>query len=205
MTTYYKDGFFDDADGGFVPESAVEISQDKYIELLNGQSQGKQIIADKTGYPVLIEPAPTAYHELKDGKWVISASNQTALLAEKREQLIVSIDDKATAIYRLWTRFESEYKARKDAAEQFKNGGYKGEPSVYITSFAIPAGLDNKSATDIILQQAAGLQKLQDHLAALRMRKYNLKHPGLTIEQMQSIHDEIVNEMNGLVEAYNNG
>lgn len=38
MTIYYKNGFFDDTDGGFVPESAVEISQDKYIELLNGQS-----------------------------------------------------------------------------------------------------------------------------------------------------------------------
>lgn len=205
MTMYYLNGFYDDTDGGFVPEGAVKISEDLYRTLLDGQAQGKQIIADKNGYPVLIEPAPTAYHELKDGKWVISAPNQTALLAEKREQLIASIDDKATAIYSLWTRFESEYKARKEAAEQFKNGGYKGEPSVYITSFAIPAGLDNKSATDIILQQAAGLQKLQDHLAAVRMRKYNLKHPGLTIEQMQSIHDEIVNEMNGLVEAYNNG
>ena len=29
MTMYFKDGFFDDSYGGFVPEGAVEISQDK--------------------------------------------------------------------------------------------------------------------------------------------------------------------------------
>ncbi len=64
MTMYYKNGFFDDSYGGFVPEGAVEISQETYLELLNGQAQGKQIIADNTGYPALIEPQPSAAHEL---------------------------------------------------------------------------------------------------------------------------------------------
>lgn len=87
----------------------------------------------------------------------------------------------------------------------FKASGYKGEPSIYIASFATPAGVDNKTATDIILQQAAGLQKLQDHLAALRMRKYELKHPNLTLEQLQAIRDDIIKQMDELMEAYNNG
>ena len=42
MTMYYKNGFFNDTDGSFVPEGAVEISQDKYIELLNGQAKGNK-------------------------------------------------------------------------------------------------------------------------------------------------------------------
>ena len=93
MTMYFKDGFFDDSYGGFVPEGAVEISQDKYIELINGQSQGKQIIADKTGNPVLIDPQPSAAHvlNLDTQTWEISVEKQTALLAETQTRLIANI------------------------------------------------------------------------------------------------------------------
>ena len=207
MTIYYKDGFFDDADGGFVPESAVEISQDKYIELLNGQSQGKQIIADKTGYPVLIDPQPSAAHELNHDtlQWAISSEKQTALLAETQNQLIANIDSHAATIYSTWTRFESEYRERQAAAEAYKSANYEGECSRYITDFAKRAGLDNKTATNLILTQAAGLEKLQVELANQRMRKYELKQPNITLEQLQSIHNDIIKKMDSLMEAYNNG
>ena len=96
MTIYYKNGFFDDAEGGFVPESAVEISQDKYIDLINGQSQGKQIIADKTGYPVLIDPQPSAAHvlNLETLTWEISPEKLTSLLAERKTHLLNVIANK---------------------------------------------------------------------------------------------------------------
>lgn len=207
MTIYYKDGFFDDAFGGFVPEGAVEISQDKYIELLNGQSQGKQIIANKTGYPVLIDPQPSAAHELNHDtlQWEISAEKQTALLADTQTQLIANIDEHAAKIYSTWTRFESEYRERQTAAEAFKSANYEGDCSRYITDFAKRANLTNQAATDLILLQAAGLEKLQVELANQRMRKYELKVPNLTLEQMQSIHDDIIKQMDNLMEAYQNG
>ena len=207
MTMYFKDGFFDNTDGGFVPESAVEISQDKYIELLNGQSQGKQIIADKTGYPVLIDPQPSAAHELNRDTltWVISAEKQTALFAETQTRLIANIDEHAAKIYSTWTRFESEYRERQAAAEAFKAANYEGECSRYITDFAQRARLDNKTATNLILTQAAGLEKLQMELANQRMRKYELQAPNLTLEQLQSIHDDIIKQMDNLMEAYQNG
>ena len=138
-------------------------------------------------------------------KWVKDEAKQAELNAHTLQQLTESIDNKATTIYTTWTRFESEYKARQAAAEAFKAANYQGEPSIYITSFAVPAGVDNKTATDIILQQAAGLQKLQDHLSVLRMRKYELKHPDLTTAQMQAIHDDIIKKMDDLMEAYQNG
>nr|DAT56572.1 MAG TPA: tail fiber assembly protein [Caudoviricetes sp.] len=155
------------------------------------------------GYTAI--PPESELCEWDGSAWVIPPEKMTALLAEKRAQLIDEIDKKAETIYSVWTRFEAEYKARKEAAEVFKASGYKGEPSIYITSFATPAGVDNKTATDIILQQAAGLQKLQDHLAALRMRKYELKHTNLTLEQLQAIRDDIIKQMDELMEAYNNG
>lgn len=207
MTMYFKDGFFDDSYGGFVPEGAVEISQDKYIELLNGQSQGKQIIADKTGNPVLIEPQPSTAHvlNLDTLTWDISVEKQTALLADTQTRLIANIDEHAAKIYSTWTRFESEYRERKAAAEAFKAANYEGECSRYISDFAQRAKLDNKTATNLILTQAAGLEKLQVELANQRMRKYELKQSNLTLEQMQSIHDDIIKQMDSLMEAYNNG
>ena len=207
MTMYFKDGFFDDSYGGFVPEGAVEVSQDKYIELLNGQSQGKQIIADKTGNPVLIDPQPSAAHELNLDTltWEISAEKQTALLAETQTRLIGNIDEHAAKIYSTWTRFESEYRERQAAAEAFKAANYEGECSRYISDFAQRAKLDNKTATNLILTQAAGLEKLQVELANQRMRKYELKAPNLMLEQLQSIHDDIIKQMDSLMEAYQNG
>ena len=207
MTMYFKDGFFDDSYGGFVPESAVEISQDKYIELLNGQAQGKQIVSNKQGEPVLIEPQPSPAHELNLDtlKWEISPEKQTALLAETQTRLIANIDEHAAKIYRTWTRFESEYRERQAAAEAFKAANYEGECSRYITDFAQRARLDNKTATNLILTQATGLEKLQVELANQRMRKYELKAPNLTLEQLQSIHDDIIKQMDSLMEAYQNG
>ena len=206
MTMYYKNGFYDSTDG-YVPDGAVEISQDKYIELLNGQSQGKQIIADKTGYPVLIDPQPSAAHvlNLDTLKWEISSQKQTALLAETQSRLIANIDEHAAKIYSTWTRFESEYRERQAAAEAFKAANYEGECSRYITDFAQRARLDNKTATNLILTQAAGLEKLQMELANQRMRKYEFQAPNLTLEQLQSIHDDIIKQMDNLMEAYQNG
>ena len=207
MTMYFKDGFFDDAYGGFVPEGAVEISQDKYIELINGQSQGKQIIADKIGYPVLIDPQPSAAHvlNLETLTWEISGEKQAALLADAQTRFIANVDEHAAKIYSTWTRFESEYRERQTAAEAFKAANYEGECSRYISDFAQRARLDNKTATNLILTQAAGLEKLQVELANQRMRKYELKTPNLTLEQLQSIHDDIIKQMDNLMEAYQNG
>ena len=149
---------------------------------------------------------PESEHEEWDGKaWVIPPEKLTALLTEKRDNLIGQIDNHAATIYSQWTRFESEYRERQTAAEAYKSANYEGDCSRYITDFAKRAGLDNKTATNLILTQAAGLEKLQVELANQRMRKYELKAPGLTLEQMQSIYDDIIKQMDALMEAYKNG
>lgn len=52
---YYNSGFYDDRFSN-IPESAVEISEEIYLELLEGQSNGKVIVSDKNGQPILVEP-----------------------------------------------------------------------------------------------------------------------------------------------------
>ena len=120
---YFKNGFFDDAYGSFVPEGAVEISQDKYIELINGQSQGKQIIANKTGNPVLIDPQPSAAHvlNLDTLTWEISSEKQTALFAQQKEGLLNKLANKADQLKNSLlagypqTEIESFYRQEKEA------------------------------------------------------------------------------------------
>lgn len=203
-----KDGHFELIDSDFIAlynidkSTLIELTDTQYAHYLMLNSDD---ITFKDGTFHARSFRPSAAHEWDGKAWEIPPEKLTALLAEKRAQLIDEIDKKAETIYSVWTRFEAEYKARKEAAEVFKASGYKGEPSIYITSFATPAGVDNKTATEIILQQAAGLQKLQDHLAALRMRKYELKHPNLTLEQLQAISDDIIKQMDELMEAYKNG
>ncbi|WP_238326967.1 phage tail protein [Rodentibacter pneumotropicus] len=94
MAIYYKDGFYHDDFGGFVPKGAVEISEEKYVELLEGQAKGKQIIGDSTGNPVLVEPQPSPAHELKEGEWIISPEKQTALFTQRKTALLRRIADK---------------------------------------------------------------------------------------------------------------
>ncbi len=141
---------------------------------------------------------------LKGGQYVL-VDKDTGVNQEVVKKLMDGIDDHAAKIYSTWTRFESEYRERQAAAEAFKSANYEGECSRYISDFAQRARLDNKTATNLILTQAAGLEKLQVELANQRMRKYELKAPNLTLEQLQSIHDDIIKQMDNLMEEYQNG
>lgn len=110
MAIFYKDGFYDDSLGGSVPDGAVEISQEIYIELIESQSQGKKIIPNESGYPVLVDLAPSEFHELKNGKWIISPENLTALLNQKKNELLQLIAIKTDS-------FKAQYLAGYSQAE----------------------------------------------------------------------------------------
>ncbi|MFC1059574.1 hypothetical protein ACFGW1_01870 [Pasteurella multocida] len=199
MTIFYKDGFYIEEQE--IPSSAVEITEQRYIELLNGQSSGKVIISDRSGNPILIDPAPSQFHELVDGVWTISVEKQTQLKHDLIQKLTNNIDNTAAYILSKWTRFTEEYKLREAAAIAFKETGFTGDVSIYISSFATVAGLDNQSATLLILQQAQSLRTLQEQLAVQRMRKYELKHEELSDEDLRRIHDDIISKMQALAEV----
>ncbi|WP_239991511.1 hypothetical protein [Haemophilus haemolyticus] len=203
-----KDGHFELIDSDFIElynidkSTLIELTDTQYAHYLTLNSDD---IKFKDGTFHARPFRPSAAHEWDGKAWVISQEKMTALLAETQNQLIANIDSHAATIYSTWTRFQSEYRERQAAAEAFKSANYEGECSRYITDFAQRAGLDNKTATNLILTQAAGLEKLQVELANQRMRKYELKAPGLTLEQMQATYDDIIKQMDALMEAYKNG
>lgn len=177
----------------------VEMEVENESELDN-----KQLIQFQKQY-ILVAKQPTELHKWNGNSWIVDEKKKTEIKLELIKNLVHSIDDTAANISSRWTRFAEEYKEREAAAEAFKAANYEGECSRYISDFAQRTRLDNKTATNLILTQAAGLKKLQMELANQRMRKYELKAPNLTIEQMQSIHDDIIKQMDNLMEAYQNG
>ncbi|CWX16193.1 TPA: hypothetical protein ACPIZ7_001725 [Haemophilus influenzae] len=160
----------------------------------------KQLIDFKSQY-ILVDRQPTELHKWNGITWVIDEKKKTEIKRKLIKNLVDSIDDTAANISARWTRFAEEYKEREAAAEAFKAANYEGECSRYISDFAQRARLDNKTATNLILTQAAGLKKLQMELANQRMRKYELKHEELSEEELQQIHNDIIRKMKALAEA----
>ncbi|MCK9031549.1 hypothetical protein MY930_04005 [Haemophilus influenzae] len=160
----------------------------------------KQLIDFKSQY-ILVDRQPTELHKWNGNSWVVDKKKKTEIKRELIKNLVDSIDDTAANISARWTRFAEEYKEREAAAIAFKEANFAGEVSVYISSFATVAGLDNQSASLLILQQAESLRTLQQQLAVQRMRKYELKHEALSDEELQRIHDDIVSKMQTLAEA----
>ena len=126
MATYFNPddmAFYSDELYSNIPSQAVPLSDEQYIALLNGQSQGKQIIADKTGKPVLIDPQPSAAHVLNFDTltWEISPEKQTALFAQQKESLLNKLADKADQLKNSLlagypqTEIESFYRQEKEA------------------------------------------------------------------------------------------
>jgi hypothetical protein len=88
--------------------------------------------------------------------------------------LCSNVDTRVATIYSQWSRFQAEYEAREQAAQAFKDGGYAGDPGIYVTGFATAAGMTNQAAADLILSQATTLNGALAMLGALRMRKYEI-------------------------------
>lgn len=188
-------------EGENLKENCVLINTQEEIDAISASITGGGAVWLENGTLKYSGKAPSDFHRWNGKKWVLDKTAQAEKTQEKTTALIDHIDDVAAQIYARWNRFKTEYEEREKAALAFKETNFTGEPSFFITSFSQSAGLDNRSAAELILRQAQGLRHLLEQLAALRMRKYELKNPGLNLEQLQQLHDDIVQAMNQLAEA----
>lgn len=183
----------------------VKTRLEKVTAYSKGTKESKQF-DDKTLVPddyTLKQPL-TLYHTFSDllDDWELTAEGEAKQLTDVLQLSINAIDNESASVTAQWSRFAEEYKERGSAALAYREAEYTGEASIYITSFATPAGMSNQSAADLILKQADDLRALQSQLAAERMRKYELKQPALTLEEITALRDEIVANIKALGESY---
>jgi len=145
-------GFYDSVDSP-VPEgvTAIEITDEQWLTCI-GQS-GDWIVVD--------------------GRLVHSPRPGPSL-DDIKSSLVNSIDNMVATVYSSWTRFQAEYEQREAAAQAFKDAGYTGNASVWVSAFATSAGKTLREAADLILAQSVSLRGALATLGALRMRKYEV-------------------------------
>ncbi len=164
---------------GTLPDDLVEINEAEYQHyFLSPVPSGQQLSVDENGKPCFIEVVTD--------------------IEDMRINAIDMIDNTAAHVTSKWTRFTTEYEESEKAAIEYKAAGYEGDVSIFITSYADAAGVSYQEATDTILIQADGLRNLQAQLRAQRMRKYELKAADLTLEQITTLRDEIITNIQTL-------
>lgn len=69
MTVYYSkstNGFYNDFINKFIPNDAIEISEDQYESLFKAQNSGKIIQSDKNGNPEFVDPSLPTKEQLNE-------------------------------------------------------------------------------------------------------------------------------------------
>lgn len=192
MTIYYKDGFYFDDQA--VPAGAVEISEEKYIELLNGQSNGQMIISDKSGNPILIDPAPSAFHELKNGEWKITKAKQKEQLDEEKTRLILftadKVDEMKSALLAGYPQAEidSFYKQEKEALEYKKN---KKADTPMLKMIALTRGVPFDVLVEKVLEKSLQFSQAMGAVIGQRQKFEDRILATQSIEDLTIIENEV--------------
>lgn len=128
MKYYWKDGFYIDAihfplnletDEYDVPDGYVEIAEELYVSLLQGQAAGKRIVTNSTGIPELADPLSPVINPVDTAKQLFRT------LQIKAAAMSIPAEDDTTAeqlapICPTWTAGE-HYKA-------FEIVNHEGQP-----------------------------------------------------------------------------
>ena len=115
------------------------------------------------------------------------------LVAIPVSELIINIDSTAANIYAKFTRFETEYLLRENAAKEYLADNTI-TPSIYLTSFAQASNKSLTDAANVVVYQAAKLRNVMSDIAALRMRKYELY--SLSNKDAQDLADSLILQIN---------
>jgi hypothetical protein len=78
-------GFYcDEIHGTNIPSDAVQITSKQHADLLNEQSQGKQIVPDKKGYPIAIVPpaVPPTWDQIRSKRDALLTASDWVVLAD---------------------------------------------------------------------------------------------------------------------------
>lgn len=103
-------GFYSpDIHGGNIPFDAVEITDDLYFALLEGQSAGRQIAPGNDGFPVLVDPPPLTLAQIQAQRQAAYARESDPLKNEAEYDALVG---GAPPDYAAWLAKVAEIKER---------------------------------------------------------------------------------------------
>ena len=117
-------GFYDPAiHGDNTPADAVEITAEQHAALIEGQSHGKQIVADENGFPVLQDPpAPSVAEKKAAVQSQIDAIESKTIMNRATREFMLRLaekeaEDQGLTIDQLYAANDG-YKAVKDVDTQ---------------------------------------------------------------------------------------
>jgi hypothetical protein len=101
-------GFYDiEIHGENIPADAVEITDAQYKSLMDGQQAGKEIGADLSGKPVLVDPVPPTRDEI-----ALAVSNARAVSYAKESDPLFFKAQRGESTMDEWLAKVTEIKAR---------------------------------------------------------------------------------------------
>lgn len=112
----FTGGFYDvEINGDDIPQDAVEITDDTWFDLLNGQAEGKIISPDENGYPILTDPPPPSHEELvqmaENNRQRLLAHADSVMLDWRTELMLGEISDDNKAKLSKWMAYKREVKS----------------------------------------------------------------------------------------------
>lgn len=183
---YYSasnNGFYDKRINKKIPDDAVEISDEKHRELIEGQVNGKAISSDENGFPVLInQSAPTKDQLIERAcKLIDSAAGR----ARKR---FVSNGD----------FIDEEYRLTKSQAEKWISGG-KPQESVpnTVKAWASAKNWTAEKAADDIIKTGEAWESAVEQIRSLRLSGKIAVKSSLTGGEMD-IAQSYIDELNSI-------
>lgn len=136
---------------------------------------GKTLVELKSGEFKLVNRPKEGFVFDKNKGWVMSEEAKELTLAACRAKAVSLINDEAAKVYQSKDRFAQEYLLREAEAIAYKEAGYTGDVPRQVAAFATPAGIDAKTATDLIIKQASAMREAVNRIGELRMRAYELQ------------------------------
>lgn len=196
MTIYYKNGFYDDTDGGFVPEGAVEITENLYRQLLEGQNNGKQIYPDKNGKPILRDAQPSSYHEWDEKAqiWQLTAEKHAELLAIIRSTLIDNIASKLDVLQQATLVGYSQTEKGSFSIQEKEALAWKEDnttPCPMLTQIAENRGVPFEILAEKVLEKAALFAVGQGMLIGQKQAFEDRAERATTLEEINQIAEEV--------------
>ncbi|MCQ4302676.1 phage tail protein [Stutzerimonas frequens] len=171
MQLYYDPataGFYDADFHTDIPATAVAITEEKYQELLEGNSKGRDIACDEQGQPYLQQPAPPSLELL---------CKRVDTAADRARRAVAG--DPLRAV---------EYDRARVEAEQFAAAGYQGDVPPMVAAWAI-SGRTAQQAADSILAEAAQYTAALVQLRTTRLQAKELIRAAMAAGNQEQAED----------------